>query len=264
MIGLSFFVPKASNRKLGPVDPKTLRGRRPHVAATYASIAVTCPTTCIFNGNGCYAEGGFVGLATNDLRREGEPLEAALEEMGHIFKFLGARKRVPQDGGRDGQQGRDLRLHVAGDAKTDEAAKTLAFMERTWRQMGGGNVWTYTHAWLSVKRESWGKISVLASCETPLDIILARSHGYTPTITVRSHRGATKAYKLPGVDGKIIPCPAETRDDVTCVSCRLCFDDKKLAERKNIIAFQVHGDSGTAKKAKRVLPIVDSLFGVLK
>ncbi len=265
MTGLSFFVPKASNRKLGPVDPKTLRGVQPHVAATYASIAVTCPKHCCFKGNGCYAEGGFVGLQANNLPQEGEPLEAALDESANVFKFLGGRKQVPQDGGRDGKRGRDLRLHVAGDAKTNEAAKILAHMARGWKQQGGGAVWTYTHAFWDVKRESWGSdISVLASCETPNDVFFARCHGYTPAITVRSHRGATKAYSLPGIDGKIIPCPAETHDNVTCVSCRLCFDDKKLESRKNIIAFQVHGDSTTAKKAKRVLPIIDSLFGVLR
>lgn len=264
MTGLSFFVPKASNRKLGPIDPKTLRGVQPHVAATYASIAVTCPKHCCFKGNGCYAEVGFVGLQANDLQREGEPLEAALEEMGHVFKFLGASKQVPKDGGRDGKQGRDLRLHVSGDAKTNEAARTLAYMEKVWRQMGGGKVWTYTHAFWDVKRDSWGDISVLASCETPNDVFFARCHGYTPVITVRSHRGAKKAYSLPGIEGKIIPCPAETHANVTCVSCRLCFDDKKLASRKNIIAFEVHGDSATMKKAKRALPIIDSLFGVLK
>lgn len=265
MIGFSFFVPKASNRKLGPVDPATLRGVRPHVAATYASIPVTCPKYCCFKGNGCYAEGGFVGLATNELRTVGAPLEAALDEMGHIFKFLGGCKRVPQDGGRDGKSGRDLRLHVAGDARTNEAARVLSFAAREWKQSGGGAVWTYTHAFWDVKRESWGKdISVLASCEDAQDVFFARCHGYTPSITVRSHRGATKAYSLPGIDGKIIPCPAETHKNVTCVSCRLCFDDKKLESRKNIIAFEVHGDSVTAKKAKRVLPLIDSLFGMLK
>lgn len=261
---LSFFVPVASNRKLAPVHPKTLKPLGPFVAATYASISVTCPTTCMFRNNGCYAEGGFVGLKAGNLAGIGTPWDAAWNEASHILKFIGeSGGRVPQDGGRQGDAGRDLRLHVSGDCKEPEAVDIFAAMERTWRNAGGGQVWTYTHAWRTVGRHRWGGVSVLASCETPEDIKEARARGYTPSLTIRSHRGATKAYSIPGIEGKLIPCPAETKK-TSCVKCRLCFDDKKLEERKNIITFALHGDSPTLKKAKRALPILDSLFGTMK
>lgn len=259
------FIPVVSNRKLAPVDPKTLKPKGPFVASTYASIEVTCPSYCVFKGNGCYAEGGFVGLKNAAFATKGHTYDAALEETTHILKFIGTAK-VPQDGGRDGKHGRDLRLHVSGDATTWDAAKLLAHAAKEWRKSGGGSVWTYTHAWRWVDRRAWGDISVLASCETPDDIHNARNAGYATALTVRSHRGATKAYSSPWpmLEGKIIPCPAETKPGVTCVSCRLCFDDKKLRAMKATIAFEVHGDGPTQKKAKRMLPIIDSLFGVLR
>ena len=40
-----------------------------------------------------------------------------------------------------------------------------------------------------------------------------------------------------------IPCPAQTRDDVTCDSCRLCWDDAKLRAINAGVAFEAHGSA---------------------
>jgi hypothetical protein len=74
----------------------------------------------------------------------------------------------------DGLTGdRLLRLHVVGDARTNAAARVLPEAARRYALRGdsprrGRKVWTYTNAWRTVGRESWGDaVSVLASVETP-------------------------------------------------------------------------------------------------
>lgn len=165
----------------------------------------------------------------------------------------------PQDGGKYRTSGRDLRLHVSGDVEDDSGARELAGAARRWRERGGGKVWTYTHSWRTVAKESWGEISVLASCETPEDVAEARERGYVPALVVRDFRGAKRAYNLPGV-GKLLPCPAET-GSTTCVQCRLCLDEPRLKKLDLVIGFSVHGRD--EEKARRRLPILDSLFGNL-
>jgi hypothetical protein len=45
---------------------------------------------------------------------------------------------------------------------------------------------------------------------------------------------------------KVIVCPAQIRDDVTCKSCKLCA----VINRKVIIAFQAHGPAGKTVSEK--------------
>ena len=220
------------------------------VAATYASIASTCPPTCPFMGEGCYAQTGHVGFTVRRLDADGACAEdAALYEASLIARGPGA-------GGRD----LPLRLHVSGDARTPVAAELLGRAARAWRSKGGGPVWTYTHAWRDVPRDAWGPaVNVLASCESTADGAKAVAAGYVPAVVVDKHPPNGRAYEKDGI--KWIPCPNQTRStpatdkeparDVTCVSCRLCFDTARLASMGAGIAFAAHG-SGT-KRALKVL-----------
>jgi hypothetical protein len=97
----------------------------------------------------------------------------------------------------------------------------------------------------------WGNVSVLASVEDMYAAELALDQGYAPAIVVPEFR-STKAWKDNGL--RVIPCPSQTQDDVTCVDCRLCWDDVGLKERKSVIAFAAHG-SGKSR-AKRALRVV--------
>ena len=66
-----------------------------------------------------------------------------------------------------------------------------------------------------------------------------RRQGYAPALVVAAHPLDGRAYQSNGV--RWIPCPAQTRDNVTCVSCRLCFDADALFARRAGIAFEAHG-----------------------
>lgn len=218
------------------------------VDATYASVEGTCPKTCPFKGEGCYAQMGFVAITTHRLDKEISGLTAldiAKAEAVAIDNAY-AGKKVPC--------GRDLRLHVSGDARTIGSAKVIASAIERWKNRGGGSVWTYTHAWKKVPRSNWGnQISVLASIEKAADADLARQQGYAPALVVPNHLD-NKAYKLPNSSTKWVPCPAQTMD-IGCTDCRLCFNGDGLLARNTGITFAAHGPGQNMIKKK--LPLMN-------
>lgn len=221
------FVEKSSNVKI--------KGKY-ECAATYAPIKVTCPNSCSLKDEGCYAQLSFVGMINRRLEREQEgmsPDQAARLEAKAIRAAF--PKGVPQDGPTGG---RPLRVHVSGDCRTQRAARTVAAACRDYVERGGGPVWSYTHAWRNVPRSAWEGVSTLASVESTEDAHKARKQGYAPAILVDEHEDH-RAYMKDGL--RIIPCPAQTFDDKSCVDCRLCFDADRLYKSKGVIAFAAHG-----------------------
>jgi hypothetical protein len=257
----------AANRKLARVDLGKRYGKhhqlvpvRPFVAATYVDIKGSCDDSCTFKKGGCYAIGGITGKLVASLEVEAAGMTATMLAQAEADAIDEVCPRgIPQDGGRDGFQGRDLRLHVAGDASTRAGVRALARAAERWIARGGGRVWTYTHSWKRIPRSDWGPISVLASCEHPRQAREAMRRGYAVALVVRSFNGR-RAYAVDGMDPLLVPCPAEM-NDTTCVRCRLCLDADGLHARGRAIGFAVHGrDSG---KAKRRLPLLDTLFGTI-
>lgn len=264
------FLPVSHNRKLARVDmvplgaheeARTYSGhnfnhrpvaRAPFCSATRASIQATCPNSCVFKRagdgtpHGCYADAGFTRIAGKQMDEEARGLsafEVILEEAIALDQAF--PRGVPQDGARGG---RDLRLHVDGDVPSPGAAELLAVAARNWKQRGGGSVWTYTHAWEAVPRDAFGPISVLASVETPEQIVRARARGYQPALVVESFPAGKRPFEVGGV--RFIPCPAETLGK-TCIECRLCLD-ADLAGMNAGIAFAIHGWDAKAAKAALV------------
>lgn len=208
------------------------------VSATYVAQQ-SCPDSCVFRGQGCFAENGFVGgnlvkplnrgVATTMTR-----VEIAQQEADMIDGLSGER---------------DLRLHVVGDSTTVEGTKLLAAAARRYSLRHARFVWSYTHSWSWLPRKAWGSISVLASCENTADITDARRRGYA-TALVMPERAAKHLYR----DGhqNILPCPEQTRG-VPCARCRLCLRDDYLREAGITIAFAAHGSVGSKAKALRAL-----------
>jgi hypothetical protein len=226
-------VETSSNAKLGPIS------------ATYASQA-SCPPSCPWFRNGCYAERGLVGWQTRRLNRSAVrgALRIAQAEARAIDTLTGDRL---------------LRLHVVGDARTDAAARDLGMAADRYTRRGnvprhGRKVWGYTHAWRTVARSSWGQaVSVLASVETVREAREAMAKGYAAAVVV-------SAFERPGaypIDGTtVVPCPHQTRG-VTCRECGLCRDDERLRSAGLVIAFEAHGSGGAAvRKTLLSLPTV--------
>ena len=229
------------------------RGQR--CAATYASIAATCPDSCALKNSGCYTSYGKVRITVRGLDKAAAPApeDAALWEA-HLVAS------APAQAIRD----LPLRLHVSGDARTSHAASILACAASTWWSKGGGPIWTYTHAWFDVPRRAWrdsthpdmrarATISVLASCERTCQGPEALARGYAPAVVVDSFPNGARAFEADGV--RWIPCPAQTSETSanprTCVDCRLCWNAEALLQRKAGIAFAAHGPG--RKRALTVL-----------
>ena len=189
------------------------------VSATYVSQA-TCPTSCSFFNNGCYAEGGRVGITTHKLNKSEiiDPNTIADMEAAAIKTLTGARP---------------LRVHVVGDCTTPYAASVVgkAMVEYP------NAAWTYTHAWQDVKASDWQEANVLASCESIEEVDTAKKRGYATALVVDKFE-STKLYKKDGVS--ILPCREQT-NGIQCVNCKLCFNVEKLKKHNITIGFEAHG-----------------------
>jgi hypothetical protein len=255
----------SQNGKLSHVDyvkdAGATRGRpvpkRPYVSSTYAPIEQSCPSTCSFfepapgsNMRPCYADSGFTRFAVRKL--EADARGATPEDIARAESFAIDRSfrggEVPQDGARGG---RDLRLHVAGDSRTNAAARILGKAAGRWRGRRGGSVWTYTHAWRTVHRASWGAaVNVYASVEKPADVARARERGYAAAIVVPEFVTDGRTYKYEGAT--ILPCVAETHE-ATCSDCRVCLD-RDVLKLGLTIGFAAHGMG--APEVRRRLPVI--------
>lgn len=194
----------------------------------------SCPPTCPLRGAGCYAEAGRPNIVTSRLNRSEvrDPLAIAIAEAEAIRKLSGRRM---------------LRLHVVGDCYIDEGAKILAQAAKEHTEKCGMPVFTYTHGH-ETKRESWGEISVLRSCETFGQVKKAHKDGFASAMVVNSH-DSDRAVKHE--DFTIIPCPQQTGRVANCAACKLCAQGDKLHAKKAVIAFAIHGARAT--RAKEIL-----------
>lgn len=213
--------PHSENRKTGPV------------AVTYAS-QTTCPSSCPLLGKGCYAENGPMRTITKRLADGAEGV-SAVEVAREEARLIRATPAVS-----------DLRLHGVGDCKDDECASIVA--EACGEYLGRGEsfgvkAWTYTHAWRNVCRDSWGVVSVLASCHGVPEAEEAMRLGYAAAVIVDAFEDGGKAWREYG-DGeepvRLVPCRFQV-DKTPCKQCRLCMDDAKLLESNTVIAFAAHG-----------------------
>ena len=202
------------------------------VDATYASIKKTCPDSCSLKNSGCYAQVSFVGMVNQKMDRRAKgssPLDVARAEAQAIDAAYNGGT-VPA--------GRDLRLHVSGDSRTIKGTRLINNAIGRWKERGGGDCWSYTHAWQHVPRSEWNNVSILASVSSTDEVPQARKQGYAPSIVVGEHL-SEKVYTLSGSDVKWIPCPAQTRN-IPCVNCRLCFNADRLFQENMGIAFAAH------------------------
>jgi hypothetical protein len=178
-------VTRSYNRKLG-------------VCSTTLVPQQSCPNSCVFKDAGCYAERGSLGFFhTLPLNKNALKLGASALDI--------ARAEADAIDAMETVVGRPLRLHTVGDCASDEAACLVSAAAERYMDRGGGPAWTYTHAWRDVERASWGRVSVLASCESREEVELAKARGYATSIVVEE-------YESDRLHDDLLPCPAQTRE----------------------------------------------------
>lgn len=212
-------------------------------AATTHAAQASCPSSCVFkDGGGCYAETGRQGMFVTRVLNE----RAADEQANWLDVAVAEAAAIDE---MEPEPGWPMRLHTVGDCQNDHAARIVAGAAARYVERGGGPVWTYTHAWRDVARESWGNVSVLASCENEDDVLAAHERGYATALVVeRFDRDQLYVFGATSV----LPCPSMTRH-VPCSDCRLCTDDARLLDRGYSIGFAIHGIPATQRAARTAL-----------
>ena len=217
----------SSNAKTGPIPVST-------------SSWSTCPDSCPLKSNGCYVIGPvFFHWREVSNGRRGTTLDV----------FADAIRKLPR--------GQLWRHNQAGDLPGENQAIDAAALGKLVAANVGRRGYTYTH---KPVLDSQGG----AAAANREAIAAANRAGFTINLSANGLKHADKLAAL-GIapvttlcpdevpenrltpDGrKVVICPAQTRENVTCASCGLC----QKANRTCIVGFLPHGSQ--KKKALEV------------
>lgn len=202
-------VKRSHNAKLGPI------------AATYRG-QTSCPSSCAFYNNGCYATGRIFSIA----RRFGSDEAQSILDLAET---------IPQGG--------TVRFNVAGDFLAADGQVDREYVDACNELIARRpdlHVICYTHAWRQLEPGAFSFV-VNASCETLAEVREAQELGWRQTVLTDSgDEHSTIGTKLG--DRQVTQCPAQTHN-VTCADCRACAADTRT---RPVIAFVAHG-TGRAK-----------------
>lgn len=218
------FVKKSGNAKTGPIP-------------TTARTQTSCPKTCPFLNNGCYAENKPGRPSVFDMAQKFGTDDLAALETRII-------KEVPS--------GSLIRWEVSGDVVNPSGSPDTRYIEMTNRvaiERPDIRHIRFTHAWRKLAPEMFA-YPVNASCETPADVKQAIEHGFNVVITVPNADDPIIGQHIAG--HKVIVCPeqADPKGNVTCKACGLCAKSDRVQNGRTVnravVAFIAHG-SGTKK-----------------
>lgn len=199
----------ANNAKTGPIPVTT-------------SSRSTCPSTCSFKGNGCYAENFPLSLHWNRVTAgKGLPWADFVDEVSR-FK-AGQLWRHNQAGDLPG----------AGDVIDAAALRQLVKANR------GRRGFTYTHYpptpanLRALRHANKNGFTINLSADSLADADRLAPLGL-PLVVVVPEGWCGKT--TPG-GRKVTLCPAQAMEHMTCATCQLCQN----AGRNAIVAFEAHG-----------------------
>lgn len=212
---------RSSNRKTGPI-------------ATTMTSSDSCPTTCPFRENGCYAKGG--PTAINWRRLDRHETGTPLLDIDHQ---LAAAQLLPRT---------LLRWNVAGDLPHVDGQINLPVLQQISALLVQGyqlRPYTYTHhvqtldnlnavAWLNA-----AGFVVNLSCESESVAGWHHRNGRPAVCVVRSDDTRRSWQDEHGT--RFQTCPAQLNDRVTCATCQLCTRGAIGLDRHCVIAFRAHG-----------------------
>lgn len=191
---------------------------------TYRPVGASCPATCRYLNNGCYAQSGNVAMAQ---RRATLGRDAALHSAAAAMVWAQ-------------RSGRIARLHVSGDLGVEvdpDYVSGLCTIAREVRAVSGADVvaWGYSHH----PDGPWR----MTLADAGIVVRLSDHAGPDGAIVVGTRDDARAVREETGA--KVAVCPAQL-SDVTCAECRLCWTRPDLT-----IAFLAHGSG--ARKVREIV-----------
>ena len=217
------------------ITPKSKNAKVGKMAVT-TSTATTCPTSCPFKSNGCYADSGPLKLHWNKVTEgdRGDDWSTFIDKIKDLP--TGSKWRHNQAGDLPGD------MEKLDDEKCIELAKANE----------GKRGFTYTH------------YDVLDNFQNAITVNIMNHLGFTVNVSANNLEHADKlcdldiapvATVLPieqttntvtPKGRKVVVCPATYKDDVSCASCMLC----EKWDRNVVVGFPAHGTS--KKKASAI------------
>ena len=217
------------------ITPKSKNAKVGKMAVT-TSTATTCPTSCPFKSNGCYADSGPLKLHWDKVTRK---------ERGDDWStFIDKIKDLPTGSKWRHNQAGDL----PGDMEKLDGEKCIELAKANEGKRG----FTYTH------------YDVLDNFQNAIIVNSMNHLGFTVNVSANNLEHADKlcdmdiapvATVLPieqttntvtPKGRKVVVCPATYKDDVSCASCMLC----EKWDRNVVVGFPAHGTS--KKKASAI------------
>lgn len=209
------FVAKSSNAKTGPIPTTT-------------SARETCPDSCPLKNNGCYASAGYYTRLNWDKVSAGE-------RGGSWAQLCERIERLPPDQVWRHNVAGDL-PHVDGRRIDNRALRALVDANK------GRRGFTYTHHTMRLKQNrdaiaaaNRNGFTVNLSADNPRDADRLADLAIAPVVSIVA-ADQLENTSTPG-GRPIVICPAVTRDNVSCATCKLCAK----ADRRVIVGFPAHG-----------------------
>jgi hypothetical protein len=208
---------KSNNAKTGPIPVST-------------TSEDTCPPTCPFYRDSCYAHLGPLGLHWGKVTRG---------ERGHTWsKFCARIASLPA--------GQLWRHNQAGDLPGDGLSINAEALDQLVEANADKRGFTYTHYPLTgeSETEAHNRDAVRRANEAGFTINLSGNNlahadhlaslDIAPVTTVLPSDTDDNTYTPAG--RKVVVCPATQRDDVSCATCQLCQRSRDV-----IVGFPAHG-----------------------
>lgn len=231
-----FFTRESANRKTGPIP----------VSMTSAS---SCPPSCSYYGDGCYAERHILGMHWRRLSRgEGRSWDA----------FCDAVRGLPP--GQLWRHNEAGDLPGIGEACFESQVIELAAASRHTRGF------TYTHKLGTTFSEAarvahFGLLRYLNRSGVTVNLSVDRfeeldqyARWGLPMTTVLPEDAPRVSYTKAG--RKVIVCPAQVNEGTQCVSCGIC---QANGSDRAVVGFLAHGNASAAiserLRPRRQLPL---------
>ena len=205
----------SKNVKTGPIPVST-------------SSADTCPDACPLKAGGCYAKSGPLGMHWAKVTKG--------QRGSNLTAFVQAVRKL--------DAGQIWRHNQAGDLSGKGDRINKRDLGRIVRSNTGRRGYTYTHkppqignnaAAIKSANDGGFTVNLSGNSLSHADDLKALAIG--PVVAIVPEDARDKGTTPAG--NRWITCPAQTREGVTCATCKLC----SVATRSVIVAFRAHGTS---------------------
>ena len=230
------------NGKTGPI-PVTTTSRN------------SCPSTCRFMKNGCYAESGPLRFHWDKLSDGRHVNPFTLEQLCGAIKALPYQQLwrhnqagdLPQIADKPGWISRTDLMKITA---ANKRKRGFTYTHHIWAEESKLGA----HNFLAIKEANEKGFTVNVSCETEAMADLAVHVGLPAVLAVSREEDEPRNWVTPG-GNKVNTCPA-TYMDMTCDRCGFCQKQKVqgpggIELPRPIVAFPIHGNG--IKKAKQML-----------